>query len=1399
MKHKTSHRLVALALAVCTIIGLVPLASAASIADGSKTATISHTENISILPTNRGNILKAAGYTYTTNDGLSGPAYCIDYGLSNTTKTLPITGKYSSHPAAAGVFANGYPQHSLATFNELYLASNPILAGLTEEEYRYATQIAVWASLGQLGVDGTAFTAGRATVPQPSGDLRQMRVFRAVQLILQAASTWDRIYYTGMYIRTDEDKLGGNVAIPTDMTLDFAADNNRYGIKREVINGVSYYTKEYIFASATSTYYNGYTLELWTTGAPSGTIFTDISNKELAHSSWRDTQTWRLPVSESKTEVNANGFEYSGRAKLCIPVNNAPPLGEITLRCAAQITQYDIYLAYNETASEQSYIIADPSKGSLETSAVLTWGGPGAALGAVLVTKVGAGGSPLEGAEFELSGTDGTLRTGKTDSHGEITWMGLSPSVEYTLAETSPPAGYAVAEPQTVRVTAANTTYITVRDDTQHTLTVRKVDRQSGYSLRGAVIAFEQIDGSFKTARTTDHAGIIQMDAEQLPIGSYKVYEKVAPSGYQLDKSEQTVHWSGKQDMTLTFTNVRKPTLIIAKRDSRTGYSLDGAVFDVFKDGAKVTTVTSSADGCAYVHDISGGYYEVREVSAPDGYVADGKLHGVKVDLYDPATTDDPMLVIENDRKPSLRIVKTDAVSGDPIAGAKFHIVYASNNTFSGEINDLGSYTTDEGGLIELTRITDGWYRITETEPAAGYALGKQPTQDVYVKAGTGRVVTFENTPLSALVIKKVDATNGEVLQGAKFRVRYFEGVSGTGGTVIGEYETSVNGTVVVTGLKAGTYIVEEIAAPDGYTIDDAPKTVYLSGKEQTVVTVEFADQPESGLIITKLDADTKKPLSGSVFEVKTDSGAVVGSSNGRFTTDASGVIHLPNLASDTYIVREVSAPRGYVLDSTPQTVKLRHGETHKLTFYNERIPEGSLRITKLDEETRQPISGVQFRVTEISGRYVGTYRTNSRGIVNINGLNPGWYTVTETEAADGYELDAEPRDIEVRNGETAVLEVTNRLKGSALIHKVDSITGKGIYGVLFLLSDARGNPIGQYTSDQNGYVYIDGELKDGKYTVREIQAAEGYLPDTTAKTLYVEYGGCPTITWYNTPIRGQIQITKTSADYNSTNGCAAGTPIPGCEFELYDHAGNLADTVQTDRNGVAISAQLPLGRYKVVESKAADFYLLDGTPIDVEIEYAGQIVRVAATNESVKLGVSIVKTGYHEVMGGQEIRYTLSKAANDSNVPLQSFYFRDTLPTSAVRLNRIVTGTYSAGGSYKVLYRTNLSGEQYRVLADSLSTRQSYTLDASPGVLKLAANEYVTEVFVSFGTVPAGFHAVTAPRIDCTVLPNLQNGTAFTNVADVGGQYGGKWVQQDSKWSTSVYAPTKPLPKTGY
>lgn len=831
--------------------------------------------------------------------------------------------------------------------------------------------------------------------------------------------------------------------------------------------------------------------------------------------------------------------------------------------------------------------------------------------------------------------------------------------------------------------------------------------------------------------------------------------------------------------------------------DPMTGAPISGVTFTVNKaDSSTLTTVKTDANGEALLTALDPGVYVVRETSVPDGYLLDSEAQTITLVPNKTGT-----VRFRNYPKPTLTIDKVDSVTKDPIKGAKFHITYASNNSFTGELNDLGTYFTDENGQIKLTKLRDGWYRVTEVEPAAGYAIKDPATQDCFIQAGTGKVLTFENTPLSALIIKKVDADSGTMLQGAKFRVRYLGGTSGTGGTVIGEYTTSANGTIVITGLKAGTYIVEETKAPTGYEIDDTPQTVYLSGKEQDVVTVEFSNGKHGDLIIDKIDSVTKQPLPGAQFKITTSDGSFVGNyggtvaSNGIYTTDSNGQIKLVDLKPDTYVVTEIKAPDGYVLDSTSQTVKVDRNDTQTLTFTN--TPIGGGQIIKVDADSGERIKGVQFEIAKMNGERIGTYTTDSNGVITLPQLADGWYTATEIKAAKGYLLDSTPHNFEMKAGKTTSLTIENTQASSMLIHKIDSVTGKGIYGVTFLVSDSKGNPIGQYTSDQNGYVYIDKTLTDGKYLVREIQAADGYALDTTVKTFYVEYGGTSTITWKNTPITGQIQIVKKSADYNPTNGLPAETLLEGAVFEITDKAGNVVDTIRSNSRGLAVSKQLPLSRYFVREIKAPEHYGINDKELTAYLEYEGQILRFEVEDKSLSTGVAITKTGPKEIVAGQPVRYAFSGIANTSNVSLSNFYWRDTLPAQ-VRLDTVVTGTYNRPGTYKIVYRVNGGG--HRTLADNLSTQKNYTLAASATALKLASNERVTEIMFVFGQAPAGFAQVEKPYLHCKAVTGLSAGS-FVNVADVGGTYGGTWVQGISRWVTTVYGkPVIPtLPKTGY
>ena len=907
-------------------------------------------------------------------------------------------------------------------------------------------------------------------------------------------------------------------------------------------------------------------------------------------------------------------------------------------------------------------------------------------------------------------------------------------------------------------------------------------------------------DGTHYLDRTTNEQGEILI--ADLEPGVYSVRETATDSSHILDLREYHMELFAGRTSTLTIENQKRPNLTVYKHDADTGEPIANTVFEVrAADGHSVDQIKTDSEGKAELKNLLPGVYEISEKSVPSPYLLDAPSQ--LATLY---PNRDHTVYFENHQKPALTVKKVDSVTGDPLQGAKFHVTYASNNTGSGEINDLGTYYTGENGQFQLTGLRDGWYKVTEQEPPTGYAI-KEATQEVYIKSGTGKVLTFENIPLSALVVWKYDSVTGAAVQGAVFQVKYLTGTSGTGGTVIGTYKTSANGSFTVTGLKEGTYIVEELSSDSGHVIDSAPQTAYISGKQQDVVQLYFGNSPKGNLLVKKIDSVTHKPLSDVEFMVATADGTVVGDANGKYVTDSAGTFTITDIVpGTTLVVKETRARDGYLLDDTPQTATIKAGQTVTLEFRNQ--PQGSLIINKLSSaDKKTPLEGVLFQITYSDGSFVdngalsskGLYRTDKNGQIILSGIT-GTVVVTEVETIKGYRIDDASRSqtIEVRANDTQQLWFYNAPTSRILLHKVDKATGKGIYGAVFLLYDSNHNPIGEYVTDQDGYIYADEGLADGRYYLREIKAAPGYVLDPELKTIYVRYGSTTEIEWSNTAECGQIQIIKKSADDNATNGLPAGTLLEGAVFEIYDKAGNVVDTIKSDRNGRAISKTLPLSRYTVREIKAPANYSINPTVMTAYLEFNGQIVTFEVQNTSVSTGVSIKKTGPVQAVPGQPIRYVFSQIKNSSNVALDSFYWRDQLPAQ-VTLSKIVTGSYNQPLSYKVVYKTNLSGD-YRTLADNLSTSKVYVLDARPAVLGLAANERVTEVMFVFGNVKAGFAQVETPYIYAAARSGLANNSGIVNVADVGGLYNGQWIQAVSRWLTTVYTKTTvKLPKTGY
>ena len=1108
----------------------------------------------------------------------------------------------------------------------------------------------------------------------------------------------------------------------------------------------------------------------------------------------------------------------------------------------------------------------------------------------------------IPNAVFEIKSVEGTYgpQEFRTDQSGEID-LSMLPAGSYVVTEKSCD-GYIIDEAQRIIELKPNEdAQFVFTNHVKPSLQLIKLS-SDGSRLAGVTFRIARIeDGSHYLDRTTNSNGEILIS--DLEPGVYSVRELSSVQDHIPDDTEHHVELFPGQTSTITLTNDKRPNLYIHKTDADTGEPIEHTVYLVKgADGHSIAEVETDGNGVAVVENLLPGVVEIIEKSVPEPYLLAEESQMVTL-----LPNRDRDVYFQNYKRPTIEIIKENSITHDRIENVPFQVWYASNNTATGEYNDLGVFYTDEEGRIVLSdpdlSLRDGWFRVKELEPAPGFALADPDTQEAFIAAGEGHTFRFLNRPLSAISVWKYDSETGAAIEGAVFQVRYLSGnTSGTGGTVIGTYRTSVNGSFTVTGCKAGTYIIEELSSDGSHVIDTPPQTVYLSGKDQEVVQVYFNNSPKGSLLIKKVSSADNSPISDVQFFVTESDGTVVGDSNGYFVTDSAGTILIEGIdPGTTLVVKETRAKDGFLLDDTPQTAQIKAGQTVTLEFRNK--PLGNLVIEKWGRtgSTTVPLKGVKFEIKYANGQFVdaaggtlssnGIYYSDSSGKITLSGvtgtvivtelesvpgftidpdsqsqtvtINPndtqtlrfynnavggveiikvnasktseripdttfeirrmddalvdtittdrngraylaledGSYYAVEIEANPDFRLDDTPHYFEVKNGEVTTLRIKNEANSGILIHKVDT-SGEGIYGVKFLLYDEDRNPIGEFTSDDNGYVYItsddlpDGANTSGRFYLRELEAAEGYILDEEYKTVYVRPGRTAEIEWVNEAITGQIQIYKYASEANPVTGDPAGTPLQGAIYEIiHERSGRVVDYITTDARGVAASKPLPLTRYKIREVTAPAYFQLDPTVHDVTLEYAGQIIKIAAYDKPANLKVTVTKTGNKQLLAGDSMRYDLT-VANNSNVPLENFYLHDRFPTDCATAKTITTGTYNTRLNYQITYKTNYN--DYRVLATNLLSTNNYAFDLS--AISLMQDEVVTDVRLEFGKVPAGFASVVKPTVTIQTSANLANGYQVVNRADAGGQYMSQWETGRAAWITLIVKLNQPnLPKTGY
>ena len=659
----------------------------------------------------------------------------------------------------------------------------------------------------------------------------------------------------------------------------------------------------------------------------------------------------------------------------------------------------------------------------------------------------GKDGGALAGAEFTITGSDGTpltfiknngryeAATGEgasgtvvTDANGTAHITGLRFG-NYAVTETKAPEGYVLKGDRHSIAISRQQTEVTLRlknDKAMYKVTAIKQDAgENGKLLVGAEFTLYSAEGAVVAKAVTGYDGTAVFE---VPEGKYKLIETRAPAGYQLSGDfvrEITVNamQGAVGEFKYTFNNEKTSYSIeIHKHDSEDKQKkLAGAEFAVTDSRGFTKTVTTDASGKASITELPYDDYTIREIKAPKGYALSDKEYSVKkTELVHGSP-----VVIEAANKyilGSVTIKKVDHENPEKLLeGAKFNVTDENGSLLKWKAEG-DVYTLDErgssvitAGRVTLKDLPEGTYTLTEIDAPGGYAIldGSRTFTITEANMTAPLEIKVENLlRRTAVGFIKVDKNNKELrLAGAEFTLYRMNGEKQ--GEVVATGVTNSNGLVTFTELTMGSYRAKETKAPKGYKLWNAPIdfTVDEYGKvsvgstelkpEGLVYTAMITNTAEEKEITLKKVSDAGEALTGATFRLSGEKSYIL-------TTGSDGTAKI-SLPYGDYILEEVIAPDGYVLSSEKQALNLSdsglklNGKAvsgFTVTLKNQPVTF-ALTLHKRDASTGKALSGATFKITGNS--YTKTVTADALGNTETIKLRPGTYGITETATPSGY------------------------------------------------------------------------------------------------------------------------------------------------------------------------------------------------------------------------------------------------------------------------------------------------------------------------------------------------------------------------------------------------------------
>ncbi len=681
------------------------------------------------------------------------------------------------------------------------------------------------------------------------------------------------------------------------------------------------------------------------------------------------------------------------------------------------------------------------------------------------------------------------------------------------------------------------------------------------------------------------------------------------------------------------------------------------------------------------------------------------------------------------------------------------------------------------------------FYGKTRKPGTQNYALTFDPFGD-----GVGRIVLNAKTNTGKIQINKTDSETSQPISGVTFQLRNEDG------SVVANATTNENGIANFTGLYQRNYKLVELSTNQNYVLNKAIFDVNVEYNKTTKKDITN-DHKKGNLKIYKVDKDNHKIALGNVkFDLYSEEfKRVIGS----YTTNVDGEIKIDNLRTGVYKLIEKNTGKWYNLAKDTE-VEVKWNTTEENTIENE-LKKGQVKVVKVDLDNNEvKLQGIKFDVLDENGKVLETITTDENGEAYTSRYAIRDYskiTIREKETLQNYVLNDTPQTITLEADQIKTVTFTNELKkGQVKVIKVDLDNNEvKLKGVEFKVYDQDNNLVDTITTDENGEAVSKRLRIDKEYHVVESKTLQNYVLNDTPQKVTLKQDQITDLTFENELIRGYIKIVKASKEDNKYNGDIKGTKLANAKFEVYDQEGKVVDTLVTDKNGEATTKALLKGKYTIKEIESPDYYILTDVVFDAEIKKHKEIVDVNVLDDNVDIEVEVKKKGFVETQSKDSIYYDFSDIHNKSNIALDNFTWSDSLPTNALRANRIYTGTWNEDLKYSVWYKTNLS-DDYKMLVDGLSTQQNNEVKFTD--VELQDGEFITDYEFRFGTVKADFREVEKPRLYCDMLDNLPNGFVFVNHTKVSGNYKDKYVEDKDDWKTITYYKdielSEKLPRTG-